>query len=262
VNVPITFLPALNTLNTSASLLGFLTTLGEYAIIAVVQLYRYRRVSSSLERQQTKWVVFGFAVPITFMVLGIVPYLIFPQLAVPGSLYLPAYAVVQDFLFLLIPLSFGFAMLRHRLWDIDVLINRTLVYGMLTGSLTLVYVGLILGLSVLLRSIISHDSPVAIVLSTVAIYFLFQPLRRRIQQVIDRRFYRRKYDAAKVVATFSATLRKEVDLEPLREHLLTVVQETMQPTHVSLWLRPPAPARKHPTTWSSSPLQTFGSEQG
>jgi hypothetical protein len=262
VNVPITFLPALNTLNTSASLLGFLTTLGEYAIIAVVQLYRYRRVSSSLERQQTKWVVFGFAVPITFMVLGIVPYLIFPQLAVPGSLYLPAYAVVQDFLFLLIPLSFGFAMLRHRLWDIDVLINRTLVYGMLTVSLTLVYVGLILGLSVLLRSIISHDSPVAIVLSTVAIYFLFQPLRRRIQQVIDRRFYRRKYDAAKVVATFSATLRKEVDLEPLREHLLTVVQETMQPTHVSLWLRPPAPARKHPTTWSSSPLQTFGSEQG
>jgi hypothetical protein len=117
-----------------------------------------------------------------------------------------------------------------------VFINRTLVYGTLTVLLSAVFVGLIIGLSALLRGIISHDSGVAIVLSTVAIYFLFQPLRRRIQQVIDRRFYRRKYDAAKVVAAFSATLRQEVDLEQLREQLVAVVQETMQPTSVSLWL--------------------------
>ena len=144
----------------------------------------------------------------------------------------------------MIPLSFGFAILRSRLWEIDVLINRTLVYGTLTVILTGIYVALVIGLSALLRSIISHDSGVAIVLSTVAIYVLFQPLRRRIQQVIDRHFYRRKYDAAKVVAAFSATLHQEVDLEQLREHLLAVVQETMEPTHVSLWLRTPPPSGK------------------
>jgi len=153
-------------------------------------------------------------------------------------------ALVFPFLPLFIPLSFGFAMLRSRLWDIDVLINRTLIYGTLTAILTAVYVGLVLGLSALLHGIISQGNGVAIVLSTLAIYVLFQPLRRRIQQVIDRRFYRRKYDAAKVVAAFSATLRQEVDLEQLREHLLAVVQQTMQPAHVSLWVRPPEPSRK------------------
>ncbi len=134
------------------------------------------------------------------------------------------------------------------MWDIDVLINRTLVYGALTVSLTGVYVSLIIGLSALLRGIISQDNSVAIVLSTLAIYFLFQPLRRRIQRSIDRRFYRRKYDAAKTLAAFSATLRNELDLATLSEHLRAVVQETMQPSHVSLWVRPPEPSRKR-TTW-------------
>ena len=217
--------------------LTFLVSLSELATIAIVQIYRYRRVSSPLQRQQTKWVVFGFAVPITCIVLGIVPYLMFPVLAVPGSLYLPAFAAVQDFLLLLIPLSFGFAMLRSRLWDIDVLINRTLVYGTLTVILAVVYIGLVIGLQALLRGIISQDNSVAIVISTLAIAALFQPLRHRIQAIIDRRFYRRKYDAAKTLEAFSATLRNEVDLDQLREHLLAVVRETMQPTHVSLWLR-------------------------
>ncbi len=254
LQVPFTFFPTLAALQFSAVSLGFLVSpVGELAILVVVQLYRYRRVSSPLERQQTKWVVFGFAVPITFMVIGIVPYLIFQVLAVPGSLYLPAYAAVQDFLFLLIPLSFGFAMLRSRLWEIDVLINRTLVYGTLTVILTGIYVGLVIGLSALLRSIISHDSGVAIVISTLAIAALVQPLRRRIQRIIDRRFYRSKYDAAKIVAAFSSTLRQEVDLDQLREELLAVVQETMQPSHISLWLRPTEPARKQQTTWSDTP---------
>src|SRR5262249_30186690 len=132
-----------------------------------------------------------------------------------GASYQLAHGAFLGCTLLLIPLSFGFAMLRARLWDVDVLINRTLVYGTLTVILTAVYVGLVIGLQALLRSIISHDSGVAIVLSTLAIYMLFQPLRRRIQRIIDRRFYRSKYDAAKTMAAFSATLRHEVDLSQL-----------------------------------------------
>jgi hypothetical protein len=248
VQVPISFLQVAPLLpNNPVSQLGYLVFLVEAAILVIVQLYRYRRVSSPLERQQTKWVVFGLAVPITVLVLLTVLDLIFPVLASPSPLYPLAFNVVGTSWPLFFPLSFGFAMLRNRLWDIDILINRTLVYGTLTASLALVYVSLVIGLQALLRGIISQDSSVAIVLSTLAIAALFQPLRRRIQRIIDRRFYRSKYDTAKTVAAFSATLRQEVDLDQLREHLLAVVQETMQPAHVSLWLRPPEPSRKRKT---------------
>src|SRR6266699_2421054 len=247
LQIPFAFFPALN------GFLGFLEFLGGLAILVVVQLYRYRRLSSPLERQQTKWVVFGFAVLITVYVLGIVPYLIFPVAASPGSLYLPAYAAVHDFLLPLSPLSFGFAMLRSRLWEIDVLINRTLVYGALTASLAGVYVGLVIGLQALLRGLIRQDTSVAIVISTLAIWALSQPLRQRIQRLIDRRFYRSKYDAAKIIEAFSATLRQEVDLDQLREQLVVVVQETMQPAHVSLWVRPPEHDGKQRTRWLATP---------
>jgi len=244
LQVPFTFFPALAPLQISAVSLGFLVGIGGLAILVVVQLYRYRRVSSPLERQQTKWVVFGFAVPITFMVIGIVPYLIFPQLAVPGSLYLLAYAAVQAILLLLIPLSFGFAMLRSRLWDIDVLINRTLVYGTLTVILTGIYVGLVIGLQALLGGLLHQTNAIALVVSTLTMVVLIGPLRRRVQAIIDRRFYRRKYDAARTLAAFSATLRNEVDLATLSEHLMAVVEETMQPTQISLWLRKDQQRRK------------------
>jgi len=262
--VPFTFFPALATLQISAVSLGFLVGIGSLAIVVVVQLYRYRRVSSPLERQQTKWVVFGFAVPITSMVIGIVPYLMFPVLSSPGSLYLPAYVAVQAIVLLLIPLSFGFAMLRARLWEIDVFINRTLVYGTLTVLLSAVFVGLIIGLSALLRGIISHDSGVAIVLSTLAIYWLFQPLRRSIQGIIDRRFYRRKYDATKTLAAFNMALRQEVDLDQLREQLLAVVQETMQPAFISLWLcqSHPSASRGEPGHIDLAPLKATKAHTG
>jgi hypothetical protein len=247
VQAPFTFNQALAFLYISAVSIGFLVNIGMCAILVVAQLYRYRRVSSPLERQQTKWVVFGFAVFITWDVIGIVPYLLFPVAASPDSLYLAVYAAVQQILVLFIPLSFGFAILRSRLWEIDAIINRTLVYGAFTVSLSLIYVGLIFGLQALLRGFISQDNSVAIVISTLAIVFLFLPLRRGIQRIIDRRFYRSKYDAAKTLSAFNATLRQEVDLDQLREQLLAVVQETMQPAHVSLWLRPPELSRKQQT---------------
>ena len=258
--IPLTFFPFAPLIpNTPDSQPGWLVFLGEFATLALFQLYRYRRVSSSLERQQTKWVIFGFAVGITVYVSITVPYLIFPVLASPGSLYPLAHNLVGTLVSLLIPLSFGFAMLRSRLWEIDILINRTLVYGALTVILTGVYVGLVIGLQALLRGLVSQDNSVAIVISTLAIAALFQPLRQRIQQSIDRRFYRSKYDAAKIVAAFSATLRNEVDLQQLSEQLVAVVQETMQPTFVSLWLRPPEQDGTHRAPWRANPP---GSSEG
>jgi hypothetical protein len=208
-----------------------------------LQVYRYRRVSTFRERQQTKWVVFGLVVALG----GFALFLII------GSLFLPAEVgnsplaglilttVVYGFL-LLIPISIAIAILRSQLYDIDTIINKALVYGLLTTLLAAVYAGLIIGLESLAGVITRQGSqqPVVLVVSTLAIFALSQPLRSRIQSIIDRRFYRRKYDAAKIVAAFSATLRQEVDLDQLREQLLAVVQETMQPAHVSLWLRPPA----------------------
>ncbi len=242
--VPTAFVAPAFPPNTPVGQLTFLVSLSELATLAIVQIYRYRRVSSPLQRQQTKWVVFGIAVSITVVVSGSVLLLIFPALAEPGSLYPVALNALSTVGPLCIPLSFGFAMLRSRLWEIDAIINRTLVYGTLTLSLGFVYTGFVIGLQYLLGGLISQTNDVAIVVSTLVIAFLFQPLRRHLQIIIDRRFYRRKYDAARTLAAFSAALRNEVDLQQLSEHLLAVVQETMQPTHVSLWLHKPDKERK------------------
>ena len=246
----------------SDSLLGFALFLGLEASQVGVQVYRYRRMSTPLERQQTKWVIFGIAVGLGGTLVEIV--VVYLLLTFVFSLHLGALAwmlffTIQAFLTLLFPLSIGMAMLRSRLWDIDILINRTLVYGILTASLALMYFGLIFALQYLLRGIINQNNAVAIVVSTLAIAALFQPLRRRIQGIIDRRFYRRKYDAAKTVEAFSATLRNEVDLQQLSEHLVTVVEETMQPTFVALWLHPPEHEGKHRNPWSANPP---GSSEG
>jgi len=226
----------------SDSLLGFALFLGLEASQVGVQVYRYRRVSTLLQRQQTKWVIFGITVGLGgVLVEFVVVYvpLIFVSSIHIGALAWMLFFTIQAFLTLLFPLSIGIAMLRSRLWDIDRLINRTLVYGTLTASLALLYFGLIFALQSLFQGVFKQNNAVAIVVSTLVIYALFQPLRHRIQQFIDRRFYRSKYDAAKTLEAFSATLRNEVDLGQLREHLLNVVQETMQPAHVSLWLRSP-----------------------
>ncbi len=218
------------------------------------QIYRYRCASSLTQRQQIKWVVLAACLVTVMVIVLEVPNLIFPVTGQTGSFYRLFVSGPADILaVLLIALSLGLAIFRYRLYDIDIIINRTLVYGSLTVMLALVYFGLVIGLQALLRGLISQDNSVAIVISTLAIAALFQPLRRRIQRIIDRRFYRRKYDATKTLEAFSATLRSEVDLNQLREHLLNVVQETMQPTHVSLWLRPPEHDGKHRAPWKANP---------
>jgi hypothetical protein len=228
-----------------------------YGSIAFSQIYRYRRVSTPVQRQQTKWVVFGVTVLIGVFI-GLLLISSIPSLS--NTLVLnDVWTFTLPIASLAIPLSIGFSISRYRLYDIDVLINRTLVYGTLTVILTGVYVGLVIGLSTLLRGIISQDNGVAIVLSTLVAFFMAQPLRQRIQAIIDRRFYRRKYDAARTLEAFSATLRHEVDLSQLREHLLTVAQETMQPTHVSLWLRPTLHDATKQTPWRATSL---GSSEG
>ena len=203
-------------------------------------LYRYVFVASPAQRQQIKWLAFGFAW--TVVVLGafysLLP-LFFPALRASDSVYQLTLPISDTISYFSIPLGIGIAIMRYRLWDIDTLINKALVYSSLTALLGALYVGLILGLTALASIITGQTSqPVALVIATLAIAALFLPVRRRIQALIDRRFYRKKYDAEKALASFSATLRNEVDLEHVREQLLAVVRETMQPTEVSLWLRP------------------------
>jgi hypothetical protein len=213
----------------------------------VAQIYRYVRVSGPVQRQQTKWVVFGFIATMLVILGRYVPILIFQSLSTSSSLYFLVYTYVYPVGLLLIPLTLCIAILRYRLWDIDILINRTLVYGLLTAILALLYFGLIFALQTLLRGMIHQNNDVAIVISTLAIAALFQPLRHRIQRLIDRRFYRSKYDAARTLAQFSATLRNEVDLSQLTEQLVAVVQETMQPAFISLWLHHPEPSQEQNT---------------
>jgi hypothetical protein len=215
-----------------------------YPIGVGVQVYRYVRVYNTVERQQTKWFVFGLSVFISLISIeGLLGAL------APGSSW---YELFNGPMWLLIwtvlLLSVSIPILRYRLWDIDVIINRTLVYGSLTVLLLGLYIGLILALQALVGAVVGSSSqqPLVIVGSTLVIAALFQPLRRRLQALIDRRFYRSKYDAARIAATFSSTLRNEVDLDQLREQLLAVVQETMQPTHISLWVLQPG--------WTESPL--------
>lgn len=230
-----------------------------FGTILFAQIYRYLRVSILSERQQTKWIVLGITALIIYFIWLTIFGTLFPQLTQAhslGSLFAEASYFVA---IIIVPLSLAFSILRYRLWDIDLIINRTLVYTTLTAILGLIYFGCVLLLQNLVNRFTGQpgQSPVIIVGSTLLIATLFHPLRRRIQHIIDRRFYRPKYDAARTLAAFSATLRNEVDLNQLREHVVTVVQETMQPTHVSLWLRPPEQNAKRYTARDINPEEKY-----
>src|SRR5215203_563491 len=216
-------------------LLNTLAVICFVGVTAYAQVYRYRRVSTPVQRLQTRWVVFGIVAA-----LGGVCVLVVLDLIVPGEVLASLFGSTALFLFaFLIPLSIGVAVLRYRLFDIDALINRTLVYGSLTVTLATVYLGSVVATQFLFRTFTGQEQQpqLAVVVSTLAIATLFNPLRHRIQNIIDRRFYRRKYDAAKTLSAYSARLRDETDLEQLNAELLAVVRMTMQPEHATLWLR-------------------------
>jgi len=189
---------------------------------------RFRR-ARGMERQQIKWFTFAASfIPVWFVLNS-------PIEEASLSLFLVLDALVIG----AVPVAAGIAILRYRLYDIDLLINRTLVYGVLTATLVLIYLGAVVVLQRTLVLLTGEGSQLAVVASTLAIAALFNPLRRRIQALIDRRFYRQKYDAARTLEVFGAKLRDETDLDAVGDELIEVVRGTVQPAHISLWLRPP-----------------------
>jgi hypothetical protein len=212
-----------------------------YALVVVgasSMLLRLRRVGW-IARQQIKWFAYTTAVAISGIILKNTVY---PVVGVTlvwwAGFVLTVVGLAGN------PIGMGVAILRYRLYQIDHIINRTLVYGSLTAVLVLVYVGSVVVLQGALRILTGQESQLAVVVSTLAIAGLFIPLRRGMQSFVDRRFYRRKYDARKTLEAFSAKLRYETNLDAVSDDLVGVVRETMQPTHVSLWLRPPAEVGK------------------
>jgi len=212
---------------------------------AVSLVLRYRRAGTEV-REQIKWVAFAALFVGVQFVIDIGASLLLVPMTASGRE--PAWLALLDqvgfIMFAGVPIAVGIAVLKYRLYDIDVIINRALVYGSLTATLVALYFGGIVVLQRLFVALTGQESTLAVVASTLAIAALFNPLRRRIQGFVDRRFYRRKYDASKTLETFSAKLRDATDLEALSGDLKAVVGETMQPAHVSVWLRPDQPQQE------------------
>ncbi len=209
---------------------------------ALSLVMRYRS-SGGEQREQIKWIAYAASVVVLLYLIAMVSSLMFPLgiwFAAGTPLWLGLLLQAAIASFAAVPIAVGFAVLKYRLYDIDVVINRTLVYGSLTAILALVYFGGVATTQAVFRSFTGQEQQpqLAVVVSTLVIAALFSPLRRRIQGFIDRRFYRRKYDARKTLEAFSAKLRDETDLGTLSDELVGVVRETMQPAHVSLWLCP------------------------
>jgi hypothetical protein len=236
-DVPDLLFPQLYSRLPSLETVSYLVFLGGVVSMVWSQIYRFRRVSSPAQRQQSKWVVFG----LTLGVAGTFPSQLPVDLSlVDGNTPLTLLLLRTGFALslLLVPLSISVAVLRSHLFDIDVLINRTLVYGSLTAMLIGLYFGTIVVMQRLFVVLTGEKSTLAVVASTLLIAALFNPLRRRIQSFIDRGFYRKKYDARKTLESFSAKLRDETDLDALSDDLVAVVRETLQPEHITLWVRP------------------------
>jgi MFS family permease len=216
----------------------YLVLFGVGAGMLYAQIYRYRHISTPEQRQQTRWVLYGIGLWFLFMVLSTGPY--FYLLSLPEGSFLPGWRLMWGLIWVLstaiVPVALSISILRYRLYAIDLLINRTLVYGSLTGALLLVYLASVGSLQLLFRSLTGQNSQAAVALSTLVLAGLVNPLRKGIQNGIDRRFYRSKFNAEQVLNSFGTTVREEVDLDVLTGRLVYVVEEAMQPEGVSLWL--------------------------
>ena len=230
------YLPALQPYGELILKSGLLLFSPFLVLTLVSPVLRYQK-GNLRERQQIKWLALFGGFSVLYTMLGLIAY----PLLTGGQVMNPGTGPFAVFFFLTVglfpPFAIGVAVLRHRLWDIDILIRRTLVYSILTVILTLVFFGSVVVLQALFTTVIGRQSPAANVLSTLTIAALFTPVRQRIQTFIDRRFYRQKYNAERVLVAFSTTLRDEVDLDHLTNSILGVAKETMQPEHASLWLR-------------------------
>jgi hypothetical protein len=231
----------------SLSFLWFLMLMLWWSTGLFAQIYRYWRVSNPVQRQQTKYIVFGVIIAVFGYGLYAPARFILPWVD-PTGLAALFYQLFGIPLFLLcvfsVPLTITFSILRYRLWDIDLFINRAMVYAALSAALALGYVGSVLLLQWLFHALTGEEqSEIVTAVSTLAIAATFQPVRRRIQDFVDRRFYRRKVEAEQLLAAFSASARDEVDLARLTDALLGVIDKTLSPAHVSLWM-PTTPAAK------------------
>jgi hypothetical protein len=231
---------------TLANPIGFLPDLGNYfmlpwlsgllllTVLSVTSLFVRYRHAAAIEREQIKWLLYACSLFAAFYTANGIAMLIAPQSALNNL-----FGMLWIFSILTIPVSISIAILRYRLWDIDVIIRRTLIYGVLTVILGVVFFGGVVLLQQLFGKLTGvENSPVAIVVSTLAIAALFNPLRNRIQNGIDRRFYRKKYNSEQALAQFATTSRNETDIERLSAELIVVVQENIQPATMSLWLKP------------------------
>ena len=199
-----------------------MVAIGAFCVAAII--VRYRR-AVGIEREQIKWLFYVFGIFVALLLVG----LFFSDEK--------WYGILLDISFLTIPLAIGVSILRYRLWDIDILIRRTISYAILTITLGLSYLGSVILLQGIFNRMFAGSSQVVIVFSTLLIAALFTPLRRRIQAAIDRRFYRQKYDAAQALAEFSAAARQEVKLERISGSLVGLVEQTIQPEAIWLWIR-------------------------
>ncbi|CAG0946817.1 hypothetical protein ANRL1_03302 [Anaerolineae bacterium] len=247
-NTPLS-LPRWNTLAQFAAIL-FWTGSGVYA-----QTFRYRYVSVPIQRQQAKWAFLGLTAAVLGPFAYFIPFVMLTSLTATSASNFFFQRIGSGFFafslgsqligatilhvgLILFPLSLAIAIMRYRLWDIDIIIRRTLIYAALTAWLALIYFTSVILLEQISRAFTGQQrSEIITVISTLGIAALFNPLRRRVQDAIDRRFYRRKYDAERVLAAFSATMRDQVELEKLTARLMQIADETMQPAHVSVWLR-------------------------
>jgi hypothetical protein len=241
VTASLDYIPAFTELPT-AEFLSTAFLLPAVVLMLGVQVYRYRRLSTERERYQTRWVLFG-------VIVGLGAFVTIVLAVMVTGFWQSAWSILawtaMNIIATIIPITFAIAILRANLWDIDVVIRRTTVYAVLTSLLALVYFGSVIILQRLFAPFTGDSAP-AVVLSTLIIAALFLPLRRRIQDTIDRRFFRRKYDAEKVMARFAATVRDETDLDALTAELVRVIEETMQPEYVSVWLRRTMDDKPHP----------------